>query len=74
MPSAIPKMNMGVSATLAATNQNCVSERLRIEMMSRVDQTRREKLSGALYLTLRVLIASSLASQTHPIVLFLASV
>jgi hypothetical protein len=47
MPSAIPKMNMGVSATPAATNQNCVSERLRIGMMSHVDQTRREKLSGA---------------------------
>ena len=46
MPSAIPKMNMGVSAIPAATNQNCVSERLRIGMMSHFDQNRREKLSG----------------------------
>jgi hypothetical protein len=34
MPSAIEKVSMGVSATPATTNQNCVSERLRIGMMS----------------------------------------
>jgi hypothetical protein len=33
MPSAIQKVSMGVSATPATTNQNCVSERLRIGMM-----------------------------------------
>jgi hypothetical protein len=37
MPSAIQKVSMGVSATPAATNQNCVSERLRIGMMSHAD-------------------------------------
>ena len=47
MPSAIKRASMGVSATPAATNQNCVSEKLRIGMMSHFDQTRREKLSGA---------------------------
>ena len=39
-------MNMGVSAPPAAANQNCVSERLRIGMMSLVDQTRRKKWNG----------------------------
>jgi hypothetical protein len=51
MPSAIQKVSMGVSATPAATNQNCVSERLRIGMMSHAEDAftrpRREKWSGA---------------------------
>ena len=47
MPSAIQRVSMGESATPATTNQNCVSERLRIGMMSHVDQTRREKSSDA---------------------------
>jgi hypothetical protein len=47
MPSVIQRMSMGVSATPAATNQNSVSERLSIGMMSHVDQTCREKSSGA---------------------------
>jgi hypothetical protein len=70
MPSVIQRMSMGVSATPAATNQNCVSERLRIGMMSHVDRPVERNRVVQLYLTLNVLIASSLASQTHPIVLF----
>jgi hypothetical protein len=34
MPSAIQNVSMGVSATPATTNQNCVSERLRMRMVS----------------------------------------
>jgi hypothetical protein len=37
MPSAIQKVTMGVSTTAATTNQNCVSGRLRIGMMSHVE-------------------------------------
>jgi hypothetical protein len=51
MPSAIQKVSMGVSATPATTNQKCVSERLRIGMMSHAEDAltrpRREKWSGA---------------------------
>jgi hypothetical protein len=51
MPSTIPKVSMGVSTTPATTNQNCVSERLRIGMMSQAEDAltrpRREKWSGA---------------------------
>jgi hypothetical protein len=51
MPSAIQKVSMGVSATPATTNQNCVSERLRIGMMSHTEDAltrrRREKWRGA---------------------------
>ena len=47
MPSAIKKVSIGVSATPATTNQNCVSERLRIGMMSHAEDAltrpRREK-------------------------------
>ena len=74
MTSAIDKMSMGVSATAAATNQNCVSERLftanDVPHESCVDQTQREKSSGAVYIRSTVLSASSPASQTHPIVSF----
>ena len=54
MASAIHKVSMGVSATAAATNQNCVSERLSIgDDVPRkrcVGQTRREKSSDAIYI------------------------
>ena len=58
MPSAIKKVSIGVSATPATTNQNCVSERLRIGMMSHAEDAltrpRREKCSGAvIYYTQR---------------------
>jgi len=58
MPSAIKKVSIGVSATPATTNQNCVSERLRIGMMSHAEDAltrpRREKWSGAvIYYTQR---------------------
>jgi hypothetical protein len=65
---------MGVSATPAATNQNCVSERLRIGMMFHAEDALSRPAEGnrvaRLYSTISVLIASSLASQRHAILYF----
>src|SRR6266851_1416447 len=67
--STIQKVSMGVSTTAATATQYCVSENFSIDVPREgyVNQTRRRNRAARLYSTLSVLLASSLASQTHPI-------
>ena len=69
MTSMIQKVSIGVRTTTATINQYCVSESLSIEAHMKDTSTRYDGINRTahLYSTLAVLLASSQASQTHPI-------